>query len=472
MKTSTKILIMLFVITSVGLAFTSAYIFSAISLVPSGIKINMTTPAWIGVIFTILNTIFGSVLYFRFLKVQKFNSMLFFSTVPLTLIFGGIMYLLATINTMNNQVVDVVKVALQISNTNNNNVYWIIVLAIIYILVMFVTFTISARPVKKIEKACSKLSYGEVKNQITIGGNKDFKEIEYSLNKINENFKKKDMLLTQTHSEYEKYIPKQFLRFLGKKNILELEVGSQVQKEVTTLFCDIRNSQSVSSTLSMEENFNYINSYLNLVSPIVRKFGGFVDKYLGDGVLAVFTKADHALSAGHAILKSVSQKNMQNKSMPNLDVGIGIDTSNVVFGVVGDEVRKSPTIISDTMDIATKMQEVNKKFGSTIIFSKETLNAVSSSLEFSYRYIGTVNISEKQLQIPIFESLNVYSRQKREKLEKYRTEFEEGVRKYNNAKFSEAKDIFEKVYKMEKDDKVCYVYYNKAVEKMSSPALK
>lgn len=472
MKTSTKIWIMLFVITSVGLAFTSAYIFSAISLVPSGININMTTPAWIGVAFVVLNTICGSVLFFRFLKVQKFNSMLFFSTVPLTLVFGGIMYILATINTMSNQVVDVVKATLQINNTNNNNIYWIVVLAIIYVLIMFVIFTISARPVKRIEKACSKLSFGEVKNQISIGGNKDFKEIEYSLNKINENFKKKDMLLTQTHSEYEKYIPKQFLRLLGKKNILELEVGSQVQKEVTTLFCDIRNSQSVASTLSMEENFNYINSYLNLVSPIVRKFGGFVDKYLGDGVLAVFTKADHALSAAHAILKSVSQKNMQNKSMPNLDVGIGIDTSNVVFGVVGDEVRKSPTIISDTMDVATKMQEVNKKFGSTIIFSKNTLNAVSTTLEFSYRYIGTVNISEKQLQIPIFESLNVYSRQKREKLEKYRTEFEEGVRKYNNAKFSEAKDIFEKVYKMEKDDKVCYVYYNKTVEKMSSPSLK
>ena len=124
------------------------------------------------------------------------------------------------------------------------------------------------------------------------------------------------------------------------------------------------------------------------------------------------------------------------------------------------------------MDVLTKMQDVNKKYGSVIVFSKSTLNAISQKVSVSYRYIGNIQIETNGEQIPIFESLLPYARQKREKLEKFRTEFEHGVRNYNNAKFEQAKDIFEQVYKHEKDDKVCYVYYNKSVEKLSSPAIK
>ena len=295
--------------------------------------------------------------------------------------------------------------------------------------------------------------------------------VEYSLNKINENYKQKQAIIENTNSEFEKFIPKQIIQMFGKKNVLQLEVGSKIQKEVTTLFCDIRNSEAVSSTLSMEENFNYINSYLNLVSPLVRKHNGFVDKYLGDGVLAVFTSPDQAINCAHAICRIITQKNIQNRSMPNLDVGIGINTSDVVFGVVGDEVRKAPTIISNTMDIANKMQDICKKYGSVIVFSKNTLNSISGKTNISYRYIGNVQLEDIKEQISLFESLNAYPRQKRDRLEKYRTEFEEGVRKYNNAKFAEAQTIFENVYRQEKDDKVCYVYYNKCIEKQFSPKI-
>ena len=471
MKTSTKIWIMIFAISSIGLAFTSAYIFSALSLAPNGIKITMTTPAWIGIVLAIINTISGNILYIRFLKSRKFNTMLFFSTVPTTLAFGTLVYVLATINTNNANVIQVVKTALQINSGNNNNTYWIILLVIIYLAVIFVVFSIVTKPIRKIEKACSKLSFGEVKNQINIGGSKDFKEIEYSLNKINDNYKQKEAYIQKTHSEFEKFIPKQIIKMFGKKNVLQLEVGTKLQKEVTALFCDIHNSEAVASTQSMEENFNYINSYLNLVSPLIHKHNGFVDKYLGDGILAVFTSPDQAVNCAHAICKVISLKNLQNKSLPNLDVGISITTTDVVFGVVGDEVRKAPTIISNVMDTLAKMQDINKKFGSVIVFSKNTLNSISGKTDILFRYIGNIQNQDAKQQISLFESLSVYQKQKRDRLEKYRTEFEEGVRKYNNAKFAEAQTIFENVYRQEKDDKVCYVYYNKCTEKQVSPKL-
>lgn len=466
MKTNTKIWLLIFIASLVGVVLTTTYLMSAINVEGGRIVFNMTTLSWVALVISLINTVSMNVLYVKFLKTQKFNSMLFFSTVPLTLSFGAIMFLLASINTIgeDNKTVRIVKTALQISNANNNNYYWIAVAGVVWIVALFIVFTVATKPIKKVQKATVRLSYGDVKNNITIGGGKDFKEIEYSLNKINDNYKQKDSLIQKTSVECDKLVPKQILKFFGKKSALDLEIGSKVQKEVTTLFCDIRNSSSVGSTLSLEENFNYINSYLNIVSPIIKKYNGFIDKYLGDGILAVFIDPVQAINCSHAIIKKIKQKNMENPTMPNLDVGVAMTTGDVIFGVVGDDGRKSVTIISSGIDQVTKMAQINTEYGSMVLVSKNTLTALPNDAEFYYRYIASITIEDSKEMVSVFESLEVYPRQKREKLIKHRMAFEEAVRAFYNGKYDIAKQQFEKVYRLEKDDKACYVYFNKASE--------
>lgn len=465
MRTSTKVYMILFFITLVGVVLTSSYFFHAISFVDGSIKIDFSTASYIFVAISILNGIFASILYIRFLKSQKISLMLFFSVVPLTVIFAVATYFLATINYYNNTTVELVRQVLQINVTNINNYLWIALLTIIYLVVVFIIFKLITKPLKILEIALERLSDGYVGDKISLGGGKQFAKLEYDLNKINDNYRKSETIIKQTSNEYEKYIPKQFIKFLGKKSILDLVVGTKVQKEVTTLFCDVRNSTLVSTTLSLEENFNYINSYLNVVSPIIRKYNGFIDKYLGDGIMAVFTRSRQAFDCAHAIIKAINEKNESNVSMPNLEVGVSLNTGDVVFGVVGDETRKSITIISDSVNFTSKIGEVNKVFGSLITFSKSTLNDLSSATKINYRYVGNLKFDNNEF-IPIFESLDAYHRLKREKLIKNKINFEQGVRAYVNGKFSQAKAIFEDVYKKEKDDKVCYVFYNKSVEKL------
>ena len=468
MKTSTKIYLVVFIVSLVASSLTSSYLFSSIIFLPSGIRINMSTLAWICVAFSAVNLISGNILYFRFLKTRKFNSMLFFATVPLTLIFGVLTFTLASINTYQNQTFTLVRTVLKINATNNNNYYWIAVLVIVYLILLFITFSLVSKPVKKIEQVTKRLSFGEVNDKINIGGSKQFIEIENSLNKINDNYKKKDEFITQTNLEYQKFVPKQLLKFLGKKSVLDLEIGSQVKKTATILFCSIRNSSSITQTLSLEENFNYINSYLNVVSPIIRKNGGFVDKYIDSGIYAVFVSSSNAINTAISIVRAVNQKNMESKDLPNLEVGISIDTNEVIFGVVGDDIRKSPTVISNSVNVATKMEEINKTYGSIMLLSKETLNSLPSSYKFSYRYLGNLAINENADIVQIFECLDIYPRQKRERLNKYHIEFENGVRAFVNGKFEDAKKIFEKVYQKEKDDKPCYIYYNKCCENLGN----
>ncbi len=458
MKTSTKVWLIVFIVSAVGAALLSNSIFSGI-MIGTEIYFNFSALAYVGIVFFAIALVSGTVLYIRFLKRQNFNGMLFFLTVPITILFAVAVYFMSTINTYQSAELEFVRAVLNVSADNNNNYLWVILLTIIYLVFIFISFYIVCRPIKKIEKAVYRLSDGRVRDDIQIGGNKQFETIEVGLNKINENYKKSENLIKKTNLEYEKFIPKQFLKFFGKNSILELELGNQVQREITALFCDVRNSTAMSRSLSLEENFNYINSYLNIVSPIIRKHGGYVDKYLGDGILAVFIKPESAIECSINIVKAVENKNKDEKT-PSMEVGISIHTGEVVFGVVGEEERKSLTIISDNVNLASKMEEINKYFGSKIVFSKRTLNNLKINYPLSYRYIGSLTLDDKEY-MSMFECLDCYSKQKRDNLEKTKTIFEQAVRQFNLGKFCTAKDNFEKVLKTARDDKVSYMYFNK-----------
>ncbi|MDD2445268.1 MAG: adenylate/guanylate cyclase domain-containing protein [Clostridia bacterium] len=469
MKTSTKIWIVIFIISLVLSLLLGGAVSQGIIL-ENGISFNFSVLGYVGLIFVIINFISSNILFFRFLTAQPFSRLLFFITVPVTAFSAIICFYLINLNTIQNPQVEYVRQVLNVSPTNNNNYLWLAIIVIAYLLILFISFKFACKPIKKVEDAVRRLSNGRVPGEIQIGGSKQFSEIENGLNKINVNYKEKENLIKKTNLEYEKYIPKQFLKFLGKSSILELELGNQVQREVTTMFVDIHHSTQTSTTLSLEENFNYINSYLNVVSPIIRKFNGFVDKYLGDGILAVFAKPENALECSVSIVKAVDIKNKSMKNLPNLEVGISINTGEVVFGIVGEEERKSPTIISDAVNFASKMNDFNKYFGSKIIFSKRTLNSLKIDYPLSYRYVGTLSFEDDKEFVSLFESLDHHERKKRDKMENDKTQFEQAVRFFNLGKCHQAKEIFQTILKNTRGDKVAYMYYNRCEQDVCGEA--
>lgn len=468
MRLSTKIFLIIFIITLIPSVILSKYIFQGIKVTEAGFSVNFGTLAIVGLCFMGLNTIFGTICYIRFLRGLKLSKVLFFALAPLTILYGAGIYLIADLAKLPPQTAKAVRTILNIGTENQyNSVLWAILLTLIYILISFLTFAYVCRPIQKIEKVTAKLGDGRINEKsINIGKSKQFKKIENSLEKINYNYKEKENKVKQVDLEAQKFIPKQFLRFLGKGSIAELELGNQVQKRATTLFCDLLSSTKVSTTLSLEENFNFINSYLNVISPLIRKYDGFVDKYLGDGILAVFPRAERAVECAHAIIRIIEVKNKSQKDLPDIDTKISINTGEIIFGVVGEEERKSPTIISDVVNLASKMEEINKYLGTKMVFSKQTLNEFPEKFEIAYRYIGSLSI-EGGVFLPLFESLEIYSKNTREKLVRLKAKFENGVREYNDGKFKDAKQSFEEVLRYLPEDKPSYVYFNKCVEKLS-----
>lgn len=467
MKTSTKILLVLYLITTIPSLVLGSYVFDGIKPTGSGFSFNFSPLTIAGIVMIVISNIFGVILYFRFLRTQKLSRAIFFSILPLTIIYGAGIFLIAGISNFQGATASSIVAVLNVSSKDTyTSILWAILLTIVYLIVLFFIFAFVCRPVQRVEQIAHRLSDGRVREEkFEIGKSRQFKNIEASLEKINYNYRAKENLVRQTDLEAQKFIPRQFLKFLGKNSITELELGNQVQKRATTLLCDIVSSTKVSTSLSLEENFNFINSYLNVVSPFIRKYGGFVDKYLGDGILAVFPRAESAIECATAICRAIEVKNRSQKSLPEVDARISIHTGEVIFGIVGEEARMSPTIISDVVNLASKMEDINKLMETKVIFSKDSLNEIPTSYRLAYRYIGSVSV-ENSASVSLFESLEIYPRKKKDKLLHLKTTFEEGVRLYSQGEFEKSRRAFKDVLSHVHDDKASYVYFNKACDKL------
>lgn len=472
MRTSTKILIVITSALLIANVFLTKYLFQAITPTGQGFTISPTPLFWVAIVAQILFNIFMGILFFRFLKTQRLTNVIFFSAFPLTLTYAVFMVYISEVKNLNGLTAQSVRATLNIpqTQTSYNNILWAVLGTIVFLTLLFLIVLFACRPLSRVQNAVNKLGDGRIKmDNFKVGGGKQFKEIENSINKINYNYKEKENKIKQTNLESQKLIPKQFFKFLGKNNVEELELGNQVKKIATIIYCNLNNSLKTPNSLSLEENFNYINSYLKIVSPLIRRFDGFVDKYLNEGVVAVFSKPQDAIECSHAILRAIYVKNKTQKDMPSIDTRISIFTGEVIFGIVGEEDRKNPTIISNSINLVMKIDEINQYIGTKLLISKSTLNNLPPKYNFDYRYTGTLSL-ENSLELQLFESLDYYPKNKHEKLKKLKTKFENGVIAYNEKRFYDAKELFELVLKYIADDKPSYVYFNKTIEKLKNIA--
>lgn len=472
MKTSTKILSILTAVAIVPNIFLFKYLMWA--FVPTGksFEVHFSTLSWVALAFQIVAMVLGGILFFRFLKSQKLTNALFFSVMPLTILYGVFVSYIASVKTMTGVTAESVRSTLKISQapTAHNNLLWIGLATLVYLILLFVIILLMCKPLSKVEKVTKNLGDGRMKfDDFKVGGTKQFKEIENSLNKINYQYKEKENKIRQADLGQQKNLSKQFFRFLGRESIASLELGEQVKKTATVLLFDLEREQKNIKTLSLEENFNYINSYLKVVYPLIKRYNGFVDRYMGDGVLAVFSSPQDAIECSHALVRAIDVKNKSQKELHALTCKIAIDTREVVFGIVGDDEKKEPQIISNVMDDLEKMQEINSYIGCKVLLSKQVLGSLPQNFQFDYRFTGVLTIDDS-VQMPIYESLETIPKHKREKLKKLKNKFEAGVRAYNQKNYKQAKEEFEFVLHYVPEDKPSYVYFNKTLEKLKESA--
>ncbi|HEY9834409.1 MAG TPA: adenylate/guanylate cyclase domain-containing protein, partial [Stenomitos sp.] len=183
--------------------------------------------------------------------------------------------------------------------------------------------------------------------------------------------------LFQLNQAFSRFVPRQFLQFLNKQSIVDVELGDHVQQEMSVLFADIRDFTTLSESMTPEENFTFINAYLSRMEPAILENQGFIDKYIGDGIMALFSKgADHALKAAISMLKRLTKYN-QGRAKAGyipIQVGIGINTGSLMLGTVGGYSRMDSTVISDTVNLASRIEGLTKDYRVSLLISHHTFS--------------------------------------------------------------------------------------------------
>jgi len=212
---------------------------------------------------------------------------------------------------------------------------------------------------------------------------------------------------SRLYAAYKRFVPSELLKNLNRENVIDITVGDQVDKNMTILFADIRGFTVMSETLSPHDVFELINQFLGHCSPIVRKRRGFVDKYIGDAIMALFPGSpDDAVLAALEILQTMDSLNAQRKLRGEtpIHVGIGINTGPLTLGIIGEEQRFEGSVLGDTVNIASHIETLNKIYGTSILISGDTKRKLSDSDgHYLLHYVDEVQLKGKKKSVEIWK---------------------------------------------------------------------
>ncbi len=142
-------------------------------------------------------------------------------------------------------------------------------------------------------------------------------------------------------------------------------------------------------------------------------------------------------------------------------------TSEVIFGIVGEEEHKMPTIISNVTGVLEKLDEVCRIMNAKIVFTKSSLDSLPLNYKFLYRHIGKLSVNENK-EVIIFEDFEILPKDISAQLIKSKAYFERGVILYEEGSIENALEMFSQSLKICPRDKGCYIYYNRAKEKVEA----
>lgn len=203
---------------------------------------------------------------------------------------------------------------------------------------------------------------------------------------------------------FERFVPEDFLSFLNKSSIADVKLGDHIEGTMTVLFADIRNFTSRSENMTPQENFDFINSFFKVMAPVIRNNHGFVDKYIGDAIMSIFPrKVDDAVQCALEMQLAIKKYNKQHPDQEAIKIGIGINTGSLMLGIVGEKHRMSATVISNTVNIAFRVEALTKTYNTPILITEDTYWNLSDRTLYRIEKVASLLVRGKSHEITIYK---------------------------------------------------------------------
>ena len=272
--------------------------------------------------------------------------------------------------------------------------------------------------------------------------------------------------LLNINKSYSRFVPFSFMRELERDTILDVRLGDHVHKEMTVLFSDIRSYTTLSESMSPKDTFNFLNGYLGRIGPIIQEYGGFVNQYYGDGIMALFPGSpEDAVRAAIAMQKKLTEYNLEReqKGRKAIKIGIGLNTGPLMLGIIGDGARTDASVVADTVNTAARMEGLTKYYGTSIVLSETTFLGLVDPESYQHRFLDKVQVKGKTQAFAVYDFYDGEQETFVNLKKQTQVEFAAGQEQYFTKDFIAAAFHFRNVLRINSQDLTAKVFLERSL---------
>jgi class 3 adenylate cyclase/CheY-like chemotaxis protein len=278
---------------------------------------------------------------------------------------------------------------------------------------------------------------------------------------------------------FEKFVPREFLDRIAKTGIENITLGHAESDVITILFSDIRSFTDISESMEPAELMQFLNTFLQFMSEPIHLNHGFVDKFIGDAIMALFDQPGKpdAIEARDAVRSGIEMqaslvrfnKLRAKQNYPPTNIGIGVHSGPVVIGTLGSDSRMDSTVLGDAVNLASRLEGLTKNYRLPMLVSEDSKNLISHLEEFNWRLLDRITVKGKSEPVRIFEVFNQYSDENYENKLKAASVFEEAMTPYLNQNWELAIEGFKECEELLPEDASIEMHLNRAQSYQETP---
>lgn len=287
--------------------------------------------------------------------------------------------------------------------------------------------------------------------------------------RTNRNLETQLVNVRRTRDVFSLFVPEPVLDKIAKEGLESIKLGGAEEGIATILFTDIRSFTAIAEKLSPNETLAFLNEFMQRMQPVIHRHGGFINQFVGDEIMAIFYLSGHedkAIEAAIDMRKTLDEHNRERleRGEPRIDIGVGVNTGKVIWGTIGSEVRMESAIIGDTVNLASRLQNLTKHYGVGVLVSESAFREISNPERFCYREVDVAQVRGKNRPVVIYEFFDADADMVKKQKLACLSQYNRGLHYFHAEDWQQAKSLFEACLEIFPEDPISCIYLERCKE--------
>lgn len=334
------------------------------------------------------------------------------------------------------------------------------VLVILVVLILFIMKLL--KPLQTLTDSVSRVAQGEWGTVIHVTSNDEIGVLTKLFNQMSVSIAEYIDNMQKLNEKYFKFVPQKFFDLLGKENILQVELGDQIQQSMAIVYMNLRDFFKTSAEMSPEESLSYINEAYRIFGKSITDGQGTIGAFRDSGQVGIFESLDKALIAAISATEQIRKENGSNGT--NMNSGICVHEGSILIGVVGEENRMSTAVMSDQVNHAVTLEAFADATDIGLVLSQPAYNNLMNPDSFEMRFLGHVKLKGQEDPVGIYDVYESDPQSIRQLKQVSKNHFEQGVHAFEANNINEARKAFIRVLRTNRYDSAAHMYLMKCEE--------